>query len=175
MKKEKSMPGVPDVPDMIRSALICLSGLDTQEFVDRAVAHVSKNHLLVLLYVLDTRPAEELGYIARRLQAGTHAMAGREAAMSAADEETAVAVLNAAKTRFAQRGFDHGRTTLQVRRGRPEQEIVKVASQQELDIGLVVIGSSYKGGPRPAIGPASVGHVARFVLDHAPCDVLLLR
>jgi nucleotide-binding universal stress UspA family protein len=27
----------------------------------------------------------------------------------------------------------------------------------------------------PHIGPASVGHTARFVLDHAPCDVLLLR
>ena len=25
------------------------------------------------------------------------------------------------------------------------------------------------------IGPKSVGHVARFVLDHAPCPVLLAR
>lgn len=27
----------------------------------------------------------------------------------------------------------------------------------------------------PALGPKSLGHVARFVLDHAPCPVLLLR
>jgi len=27
----------------------------------------------------------------------------------------------------------------------------------------------------PTLGPKSVGHVARFVLDHAPCPVLLLR
>jgi len=26
-----------------------------------------------------------------------------------------------------------------------------------------------------ALGPKSVGHVARFVLDHAPCPVLLIR
>ncbi len=163
------------MPDMIRSALVCLSGLDTGEFVDRVVPHVSRNHLLVLLYVIDTRPGEELGYIARRLQAGSHAMGGREAAMSAAEGETAEAVLDAAKARVEQHGFDQGRTILEVKRGRPEQEIIKVASQQNLDIGLIVIGSSYKRGPRPAIGPASVGHVARFVLDHAPCDVLLLR
>lgn len=175
MDKEESMPDMSDVPDMIRSALICLSGLDTEEFVDRVVPHVSRNRLLVLLYVIDTRPGEELGYIARRLQAGAHAMARREAVMSAAEEETTAAVLYAAKTRFVQRGFDQGRTILKVRRGRPEQEIIKVASQQDLDIGLVVIGSSYKRGPRPAICPASVGHVARFVLDHAPSDVLLLR
>jgi nucleotide-binding universal stress UspA family protein len=24
-------------------------------------------------------------------------------------------------------------------------------------------------------GPASIGHVARFIIDHAPCDVLVLR
>src|SRR5947209_833334 len=102
MDKEESMPDVPDVPNMARSSLICLSGLDTEEFVGRVVPHVSKNPLLVLLYVIDTRPGEELGYIARRLQAGAHAMAGREAAMSAAEEETAVAVLDVAKTRFVQ-------------------------------------------------------------------------
>ncbi len=28
---------------------------------------------------------------------------------------------------------------------------------------------------QPALGPKSVGHVARFVLDHAPCPVLLVR
>jgi Arsenical pump membrane protein len=29
--------------------------------------------------------------------------------------------------------------------------------------------------PGPPSGPKSVGHVARFVLDHAPCAVLLVR
>ena len=58
-------------------------------------------------------------------------------------------------------------------RGRPEQEIIHAAAQIACD--LLVVGARYQGGPRPASGPPSVGHVARFVLDHAPCDVLLLR
>jgi nucleotide-binding universal stress UspA family protein len=58
-------------------------------------------------------------------------------------------------------------------RGRPEQEIVRAAA--ELHSDLLVVGARFKSGPRPASGPPSVGHVARFVLDHAPCDVLLLR
>jgi arsenical pump membrane protein len=28
---------------------------------------------------------------------------------------------------------------------------------------------------KPTIGPKSIGHVARFVLDHAPCPLLLAR
>ncbi len=161
--------------EVAQSALICLSGLDTEEFIDRMLPHVLRERMLVLLYVIDTRPAEELGYIARRLQAGPHAMEGRQAAMSAADDAAAASVLQAAKDHLVRQGFDPGRILSETRKGRPEQEIIKVASQQDLAIGLVVIGSSYKRGPGPAIGPASVGHVARFVLDHAPCDVLLLR
>src|SRR5690242_15610753 len=34
---------------------------------------------------------------------------------------------------------------------------------------LVVICSRSPGGGGPSLGPKSVGHVARFVLDHAPC------
>jgi arsenical pump membrane protein len=39
-------------------------------------------------------------------------------------------------------------------------------------VGALAIWLLYAGS---AIGPKSVGHVARFVLDHAPCPVLLLR
>jgi nucleotide-binding universal stress UspA family protein len=40
---------------------------------------------------------------------------------------------------------------------------------------LIAIQASQGTQGRPHIGPESVGHIARFVLDHAPCDVLLLR
>ncbi len=61
----------------------------------------------------------------------------------------------------------------EVRRGRPEQVIVAAAGQA--GAGLIVIMASEGAAGRPHVGPASVGHVARFVLDHALCDVLLLR
>lgn len=161
---------------VMNAVLLCLSGLDTKDFIDRAAPHILRDRSLVLLYVIDTRPSDELGYVGRRLHARPHAMHEREAAINAADTEVAAAVLQEAEAQC--RGLGYG-TNLPIislsRRGRPEQEIINVARLSELAIGLVVIGSSYKRGPGPIIGPASVGHVARFVVDHSPCAVLLLR
>jgi hypothetical protein len=36
-------------------------------------------------------------------------------------------------------------------------------------------GRSDSHGNGPPTGPPSVGHTARFVVDHAPCPVLLVR
>jgi nucleotide-binding universal stress UspA family protein len=60
-----------------------------------------------------------------------------------------------------------------VRHGRPELEIVNAAAEWKADV--IVIGAHAEYGEPPQIGPKSVGHVARFVLDHAPCPVLLVR
>jgi nucleotide-binding universal stress UspA family protein len=60
-----------------------------------------------------------------------------------------------------------------LRRGRPELEIVNAAAEWKADVILICPRAEY--GEPPHIGPRSVGHVARFVLDHAPCPVLLLR
>ncbi len=158
------------------AVLICLSGLDTEEFIRRAAPHVPVDRPLVLLYVIDTRPVQELGYIARRLHSTPRAMHGREALISAADEPVAAAVLEEAQAVCRELG--HGGSapiTPLTRRGRPEQEILAAARQPDLGIGLLVIGSSYKRGPGPIMGPASLGHVAHFIVDHSPCDVLLLR
>jgi nucleotide-binding universal stress UspA family protein len=59
------------------------------------------------------------------------------------------------------------------REGRPEREIVNCAAAWHADLILVLPRANY--GNKPTIGPKSVGHVARFVLDHAPCPVLLVR
>jgi nucleotide-binding universal stress UspA family protein len=52
------------------------------------------------------------------------------------------------------------------RRGRVEHEVVSACSEADL---LVCVRD---GEPRP--GPKSLGHHTRFVVDHAPCRVLLL-
>ncbi len=59
------------------------------------------------------------------------------------------------------------------RTGRPEREIVQVATEWKADV--IVICSRSTAGGGPPLGPKSVGNVARFVLDHAPCPVLLVR
>ncbi len=157
------------------TVLMCLSGLDSVDFIERAAPHVPLDRSLVLLYVVDTRPAQEIGYIARRMHGGVRGQAGREAIMEAADDDAGNAILLEAEALCTRIGYSPASIMRQIRRGRPEQEIIATASQPDLGIGLVVIGSSYKRGPHPLTGPASVGHVARFVVDHSPCDVLLLR
>jgi len=57
--------------------------------------------------------------------------------------------------------------------GRPEHEIIQFASEWHADLIIICSRSPAFGGP--TVGPKSFGHVARFVLDHAPCPVLLLR
>ena len=50
---------------------------------------------------------------------------------------------------------------------------INIATQWAAD--LIVICSRSSHSPGPPLGPKSVGHIARFVLDHAPCPVLLVR
>jgi nucleotide-binding universal stress UspA family protein len=53
------------------------------------------------------------------------------------------------------------------REGRAEQEVIAACA----DAGLLVLA---RDGDRGRLGPRSLGHATRFVLDHAPCRVLLV-
>ncbi len=53
------------------------------------------------------------------------------------------------------------------RRGRPEREVLTAAAGADL---LIVA----RDGDRSRPGPKSLGHATRFVVDHAPCAVLLV-
>jgi len=90
-------------------------------------------------------------------------MSAEQAAGRAALEEAQ----NAAKTA----GFQS--ESSRIAHGKPEQVIVEIAGEQNVDLSVIRAREGSEGHPH--IGPASVGHTARFVLDHAPCDVLLLR
>lgn len=54
-----------------------------------------------------------------------------------------------------------------LRRGRPEREVVAACA----DVDLLVLA---RDGDRSRLGPRSLGHHTRFVVDHAPCQVLLV-
>jgi nucleotide-binding universal stress UspA family protein len=156
-----------------QTALVCLSGLDSDEFIAHALRRLHQPAWrLVLLYVIDVRPQEELGYLRQGLFRG-RLTAEQVAQMTGAEDTTAREVVEEARQQVIAAGWLAPAVLAEVRRGRPEQEII--ARARSGDISLILIGNRYKGGSHPAIGPASVGHVARFVLDHAPCDVLLLR
>jgi len=62
---------------------------------------------------------------------------------------------------------------MEVRRGRPEQEIATAATAATGTAALVLCPRPRPGATEP--GPRSPGPVARFVVDHAPIPVLLVR
>ena len=145
----------------------CLDGTNS-ELIGYAVQMFTAAEPLIiaLLTVIDMGPRKDIDRMRERFwrppmhhQPVTNEM---QAAESASAQETLMAGLQYVK----------GAETLQ-RHGRPELEIVNAAAEWSADV--IVIGARAEYGQPPHIGPRSVGHVARFVLDHAPCPVLLVR
>ncbi len=118
----------------------------------------------VFLHVIDVGPREELRLRHRPHPFGRPAL--REGEIPEAERVTAKEILDEAAE--AVPGAE-----LMLREGRPEREIVNAVAEWRADLILLCPRTHY--GERPHIGPKSVGHVARFVVDHAPCPVLLLR
>jgi nucleotide-binding universal stress UspA family protein len=81
--------------------------------------------------------------------------------LRAISDEAAEALLAGARERL---GRD---AATERRRGRVEREVVAMAEGMDL---LVLA----RDGDRTRLGPHSLGPAARFVVDHAPCRVLLV-
>jgi len=86
---------------------------------------------------------------------------GPHAPLRAISEQAARDLLADARARL---GRD---AATDARRGRVEHEVVDAAR----DMDLLVLA---RDGDRSRAGPASLGPGARFVVDHAPCQVLLV-
>jgi nucleotide-binding universal stress UspA family protein len=121
---------------------------------------------IALLTVIDAGPRRDMDRTRERFwrpplrhEPITEEMQAAERAVSEDILKTAVGDLPQAETLL--------------RQGLPELEIVNAAAEWRADVILICPRAEY--GEPPHIGPRSVGHVARFVLDHAPCPVLLLR
>ena len=147
--------------------LCCLDGTNVEQ-MNKATAMLSTSEslTLALLYVTDTGPREDIGRTRERFLRRPGPPALREQEMRRSEAGAAREIL--------EEGLHHlpGAETLG-RQGRPEREIVNAAAEWRAD--LVLINARVENDRKPAVGPKSVGHVARFVLDHAPCPVLLIR
>jgi nucleotide-binding universal stress UspA family protein len=55
--------------------------------------------------------------------------------------------------------------------GDPGHVVCEIAKDERAD--LVAVRGTAQG--RPPVGPGSLGPIARFIVDHSPCPVLLLR
>lgn len=141
------------------------------EMIHRVLEVIGPRHDLHLLHVIDAGPRhtmQEFLYGSGQL----HRTPPPERAMplDAAEQATGEAIMDEARREAEQAGF---RVQTEVQRGRPEQLIARAAHLWGCQ--MIAIRASEGAEGRPQIGPESVGHTARFVLDHAPCDVLLLR
>jgi nucleotide-binding universal stress UspA family protein len=146
--------------------LCCLDGTNSEQ-LSKAAALFSREEAPTygLLYVIDTEPRREIERTRERFMRRPGGLPRHEQ-MQEAEQFSARETLNEGLR------FLPGAETL-LRTGRPEREIVNCAAAWQADVILLLPRTHY--GNQPDLGPKSVGHVARFVLDHAPCPVFLAR
>jgi nucleotide-binding universal stress UspA family protein len=140
------------------------------DLVQRLAGILIKGTELVLLHVIDTGPRHDLKHLIGQLRHGPAGEQSREEELHAAEERAGTAALTETQEAARAAGFTEHTSLVW---GRPEETILQTARQEK--VSLICISAREGAEGHPHIGPASVGHTARFVLDHAPCDVLLLR
>jgi nucleotide-binding universal stress UspA family protein len=147
--------------------LCCLDGTNI-EHITRALSTLvaADERTIGLLYVTDLGPHQEIERKRERLLRPRHLSGPLYEKMRQAEVASAQDIL--------QEGLRYlpGAQTLS-REGNPEREIIQGAAEWHVDLIVICPRASVFGGS--PLGPKSVGHVARFVLDHAPCPVLLIR
>ena len=149
------------------NVLCCLDGTNIEQ-ISRAVKQMlPANELTVgLIYVIDSGPHGELERQRERFLRGPALNPRRSEQLRSAETGAAQDILEEG-TKYLP-----GAERIQ-RTGRPEREIVTFAREWRADLVVICPRSPQSVGP--LLGPKSVGHTARFVLDHAPCPVLLVR
>lgn len=149
------------------NVLCCLDGTNIEQISSAVKQMLPTDQLtLGLIYVIDSGPHGELERQRERFLRGPALDPRRHEQMRRAETGTAHDILEEG-TKYLP-GAERIQKT-----GRPEREIITFAQAWHADLVVVCPRSPQNNGP--AIGPKSVGHVARFVLDHAPCPVLLVR
>lgn len=152
--------------------LCCLDGANIEQISKAVSSLLNQNMTTVgLIYAIDSGPQHDIDM--RRDRSFSPRLTGplRREQMRQAEQYASQDIFEEGKRYFSQlEGIEV--ETLQ-REGRPEREIVNCAASWNADLIAICPRTPSHGGP--PLGPKSVGHVARFVLDHAPCPVLLVR
>jgi nucleotide-binding universal stress UspA family protein len=146
-------------------ALVAVAGAETGRFWEQVRMLLPVGVPVEVYHVVDEAPLRELGMqFARR--PGHPPLPGLDARVRDAETRGSDAILAGARDAIGRA------STAAVGRGHPEREIVARAGN--IGAALVVVGAR-PGEDRTPPEPHSLGHVSRFVVDHAPCPVLLIR
>ena len=126
-----------------------------------AVRTFAPTQEVALLHVTGDDMAEAAHAAYRRLLGRGHPERDPGARLEELAARAAADLLDAAAARLGRPA------SLLERRGRVEREVVQAAQ----DADLLVVA---RDGDRTRLGPHSLGPPTRFVVDHAPCPVLLV-
>ncbi|HEY7413636.1 MAG TPA: universal stress protein [Ktedonobacteraceae bacterium] len=147
--------------------LCCLDGTNIAELQQAVTSMLAPSEQIIgLLFVIDSGPRKDIERTRERFLHPPHLPPPRAERVSQAETDAAQDILREGQHYFNQ-------ADMLQRTGRPEHEIVQCALEWQADLIVICPRSPRYSGP--SLGPRSVGHVARFVLDHAPCPVLLVR
>jgi nucleotide-binding universal stress UspA family protein len=150
---------------MMRPMRVCVWLVEGtwQGCIDAAAASIAADASVVLLHVTpaDVTDAVEAAAAGRFGRAFSGHTPTRRIEASAS--EAASGLLAAAAARLGREDAE-----LLARRGRVEREVVSAVAE---GVDLLVAA---RDGDRSRLGPHSLGHATRFVVDHAPCAVLLV-
>jgi nucleotide-binding universal stress UspA family protein len=183
----------------MRRVLVAVSGLLFREFLNRVLGQLAWTDVeLTLLHVVDMRPLREFGLVAGALPGRSDQTSERLRQMGALGAEAGRQMLAEAEALAVSR-LPTGTAIRRVQRtGMPEHEII--AAAHEIGANLIVLGAAEDPAERPSPPPEPhrprphdanreptphpdgppkfprrhLSPTVRFVVDHAPCDVLLL-
>lgn len=153
--------------------LLCAIGQRDGALVVRSALALVKGPIeLILLHVVDDRPRRDVERFTGPLR---RTAPERQREIAEAEESAGQAALAEAAAEAATHEAEAlvAPVMLRLEWGKPEHVIVALAREVQADV--VVLRPREISNGFPQIGPPSIGHSARFVVDHAPCPVLLLR
>jgi len=136
------------------------------ELIQRIAPIARPSDELVLVHIIDTGPRHDLNHLGGTLR--PHHFQREE--LNAAEEDSGRAMLEESVGEARRLGLN---STTRLERGRPEQVLVSMA--KELGAQMIVLLAHENPRAHPLQGPPSVGHTARFIIDHALADVMVLR
>jgi nucleotide-binding universal stress UspA family protein len=149
--------------------LLCVDGAPAESLLKAALPVVHPDAVWVPTHIVDARARRDLGLLRGGIIGAGPLSRGQLQAIDTATAEHTRNVIESTQATLRTLGLNS--EPPQTRVGEPGREICAVA--QAVQAGLVVLFASLR---RPThAGPGSIGHTARFVLDHSPCPVLLLR
>ena len=148
--------------------LVLVDGLHSAEVLDAIAGIVRLEEAeLLLAYVPFVGPRSGLDILSRRPGRRPPPPHRRAELLQAEDSSAEEAIAEALTLA--------GRYTTSVETvriaGEPGRAVCRLAEQRNVDLVAVRVS----GPDRPPLGPGSLGPVARFITDHCPSPVLLLR